>query len=261
MWFRETELAQDHTAQQALIILHGLFGSSINWRSFAKTLADRGRVFSLDLRNHGASPHVDGMDYDLMAADVRFFMDKQGLESAVWLGHSMGGKVAMRAALATPERVSRLIVADIAPVVYQRDFSELLASLLALDLERINSRDDADAQLRQHIPEQGLRRFLLQNLERQGERLVWRVNLRAIHNNLENILGFPIDSDAQQYLGDVLFLRGESSDYIQPEHEARMRHLFPNLRIETINGAGHWLHTEQPARVATCINAFLESTC
>jgi pimeloyl-ACP methyl ester carboxylesterase len=197
------------------------------------------------------------MDYDLMAADVRLFMDKQGLATAVWLGHSMGGKVAMRAALSTPERVARLVVADIAPVVYRRDFTDLLGTLQAVDLERLAGREEANAQLEKKIPEQGLRDFLLQNLKRRDGGFVWQVNLQAVQNNLPHILGFPLDGESAHYPGETLFLRGERSDYILTEHEPAMRRLFPKLKIETISGAGHWLHAEQPAYVASTIDGFL----
>lgn len=257
LWFRETDPAESLATEQPLIILHGLFGSSINWRSFAKNLCERRRVFTLDLRNHGASPHAHRMDYDLMAADVRAFMDKQGFQTAAWLGHSMGGKVAMRAALSTPERVSRLVVADIAPVVYQRDFTELLGTLLAIDLDGLTGREEANTELARTIPEQGLRDFLLQNLKRRDGSFFWQVNLQAIQDNLEHILGFPVDDESQHYRGETLFLRGERSDYILTEHEPAMRRLFPKLRMETVSGAGHWLHAEQPARVASSIKRFL----
>ena len=232
----------------------------IEWR-FAKHFCDRRRVFALDLRNHGASPHVAQMDYALMAADVRRFMDTQGIESAVWLGHSMGGKVAMRAALVTPERVSGLVVADIAPVAYRRDYNELVDTLLELDLAGLSGRDDADARLRPAIPEPGIRNFLLQNLKRREGRFVWQVNLHAIRDNLAHILGFSTGSESQPYTGRTLFLRGELSDYIRPEHQTETRRLFPRHGMETVSGAGHWLHAEQPDRVATTIKRFLDTEC
>ena len=229
-----------------LVVLHGLFGSGTNWRSIVRGLEDCRTLHVLDARNHGGSEHREHMDYPALAADVLRFMDEAELESADVLGHSMGGKTAMRLALDAPSRVRSLMVVDIAPAVSGSDHVPLIDALLALPLDAYSRRGEADTALAATVPEPGLRAFLLQNLVSGPEGLRWRLNLPVIKRCMSELLAFDADAGTP-YAGRTLFVRGEQSDYIAPGHEEVMQRLFPAGRIHTVSNAGHWVHAEQPA--------------
>jgi len=237
-----------------IVILHGLLGSSGNWRSIARRLAERHRVFALDLRNHGKSPHVESMSYPAMADDVRAFLDSHDIDAATIIGHSMGGKTAMRLALDAPQRVERLVVVDIAPGVSHHDHLPWLRAMASLDLGCVRRRADADAMLAATVPDTAMRQFLLHNLAATPGGFVWRINLAAIENGLPELLDFPVEADVHPFLGSTLFVRGAQSDYVLPEDEAVIRALFPRARIVTIEGAGHWVHAEQPVRFLAALD-------
>lgn len=228
----------------AVIILHGLFGSSRNWQTIARGLADRYRVISVDLRNHGASPHAAEMGYGAMAADVCALADRLALPQPVLVGHSMGGKVAMTAALVQPLRWRMLAVVDIAPVRYPVGFAELVDAMLAVAASAPSRRTQAEEMLRAAEPDPAVRNLLLQNLVIRDGRYAWRINLPAIREALPEIAGFP-DIDGR-FDGPVLFARGELSRAILPEHEPIIRAHFPRARMVTIAGAGHWPHADSP---------------
>jgi esterase len=236
------------SAGPPVVILHGLLGSSSNWRSIARRLAERHRVFALDLRNHGQSPHADDMSYRAMAGDVRAFLDTHDFDAATVIGHSMGGKTAMRLALDAPHRVERLVVVDIAPTLSEHDHLPWLRAMASLDMRRVSRRADAENMLEAAVPDAAMRRFLLQNLAGTAGGFAWRINLEAIENNLPALLDFPVDADLRPFTGSTLFVRGAQSDYLSPKHETVIRALFPHARMVTIEGAGHWVHAEQPAR-------------
>lgn len=241
-----------------LIILHGLFGSSRNWHSFAQKLGERFRVFCLDLRNHGESPWSDSVRYEDLAADVEAFIQSQSLVAPVVLGHSMGGKTAMVLSLSRSELVGRLVVLDIAPVPYDHSHDEYISAMRGLDLAGLRSRKDADAALKPTVPELGVRQFLLHNLVSGEGGYRWRVNLAALADGMEWIMGFPESSSASTYTGEVLFIYGGGSDYVRSAYEPAIRRLFPNTRLEEIPGAGHWLHAERPDEVRLSVERFLE---
>ncbi|KAB7622677.1 alpha/beta fold hydrolase [Alkalilimnicola sp. S0819] len=242
----------------ALVILHGLYGSGPNWNPQARRLLDRYRVIQPDLRNHGRSPHAEPMDYPAMAEDLRALLDEEALEQAIILGHSMGGKAAMTLALQAPERVRALVVADIAPVPYRhtQGHRQIIDALLALDTAALNSREEADQALANAIPETLVRQFLLTNLVRGAQGYHWRIPLARLRAALPNIEGFP--AFAEPYPGPALFIHGGASDYLAPEHEATVHRLFPQARLETLAGAGHWLHVEQPEVFADALESFLQ---
>lgn len=236
-----------------VVVLHGLFGSAGNWGAIQKALAARHRVIAMDLRNHGASPRADVMDYPAMAADVA---ESMGGPAAV-LGHSMGGKVAMALALTRPELVTRLVVADIAPVTYPPALRGYIEAMQAIPLRVGLTRRDADAALAAAIPEPGIRAFLLQNLRLHEDPPGWRLGLAELAAAMPVIEGFP--DFATSYAGPVLVLNGGRSRYVRFEHHDRFRALFPAARFETISEAGHWLHAEQPAAFLAAIEPFLSA--
>jgi pimeloyl-ACP methyl ester carboxylesterase len=228
-----------------LVILHGLFGMLDNWQYHARRLSAHFRIFALDARNHGHSPHDSVFTYEAMADDLLEFAHDRNLLQFGLLGHSMGGKTAMYFAQHHPEYVSRLLVADIGPQAYPVHHREIIEALKGLDFSVISSRGAAQEALASAIPELGVRQFLLKSLYWADKgRLSFRFNLDAIDQSIEEV-GKP--NYDRQYFGPTLFLRGENSKYILPERdEADIKSVFPDAEIQTIADAGHWLHADQP---------------
>jgi pimeloyl-ACP methyl ester carboxylesterase len=247
----------EDTGTPVLAILHGLFGSGRNWASIAQRLAARRRVICFDLRNHGASAWTGGMQYGEMAEDVLAMLDERGYRPAALLGHSMGGKAAMAAALRDPDMVERLVAVDIAPVAYPPRHLSLVRAMRQLDLTGIERRSEADRLLAPAVPDAAERGFLLQNLVFENGRARWRLNLEAIERAMPDLVGFPAMPDNAVYRGPALFVGGGRSDYLLPEHEPEIRRLFPQARIERIENAGHWVHAEQPAAFLEVVEPFL----
>ncbi len=240
-----------------LLLIHGLFGSGENLGMIARLLADRFRVINIDLRNHGRSGHSDTLSYPLMAADLVETMDSLGLQTAAVLGHSMGGKAAMQLALLHPERVSKLVLADISPVVSQARHLGILDALNRIDLPRLTDRKDADRQLQQGISDAGTRAFLLKSLQKTEQGFQWRFNLAALTAQYQQVLAAP--QATAPYEGPVLFIKGGNSDYLLAEHQPQIQQLFPKARAKIIEGTGHWLHAEKPAAFAKITADFLLS--
>jgi len=242
--------AQSLEQSPPIIILHGLFGSSRNWHPVAQALSAKYAVYTLDLRNHGKSPHDDIMDYPHMAEDVLAFLehefDNTPITPVTMIAHSMGGKAAMWLALNRPEWVQKLVVVDIAPVNYEHDFSDVLEALQAVPLDSIKSRQEAEQYLSQHISQSSLRQFLLQNLQSRAGKYHWRLNLEAISQAISKITGFPDTSNIEPFSKRVLFVGGGQSDYLSKENQQVTRQLFPLASFSMIKTAGHWLHSEQP---------------
>ena len=243
------------TTKPPLIILHGFFASARNWRTIAEKLSPDFHVYVLDQRNHGASFHHPVMDYPAMVQDLVQFMAEQQLEKASLLGHSMGGKVAMWFALQHPDRVDKLIVADIAPVSYTHCFANTMNALKAVPLAEIKNRKQAEAYLADAIPELGYRQFLLQNLLLDNGKYRWRVNLDIFAANAPNIVGFPDVSMPDAFIGKVLFIAGADSDYVKA---GDFEQLFPTAQFSQLPDAGHWLHVQQPELFVTQVRDFLQ---
>jgi len=244
-------LEGDDTAHPPILIAHGLFGSARNWGVIARRLSDARRVISVDMRNHGESPWHDGHSYPELAEDLAEVIAAYGGQADV-LGHSMGGKAAMALALLHPQAVRRLIVADIAPVAYGHTQQPLIDAMRAVDLSRVETRRDADAQLAERVAEDGVRAFLLQSLDVKGRR--WRLNLDALERDMPKILGWP--DLPGTFDGPVLVLSGALSDYVTPDHRPAIRGLFPNARFAKIPEAAHWLHADRPRAFEAAVRAF-----
>ncbi len=259
-------------AAPPLIIMHGLYGSSDNWISIAKDLADSFEVYVVDQRNHGQSPHSPRHDYPSMREDLLELMDEQGINKAVLIGHSMGGKTVMSFAEAWPERVQALISVDIAPKSYRNlalasrtaaNHSNMIDAMMKVDLSKIESREDADLALATYIGSERIRGFLLKNLRRNNKgNFSWRINLKAITDNLEAIFE-GMDREAIAARGGItgfpaLFISGGDSEYIRAMDYQTIRDIFPTAEFVTVQGAGHWVHAEQPALLVKTIRYFLD---
>ena len=253
-----------------LLILHGLYGSSDNWITIAKGLATHFEVYLLDQRNHGNSPHSPIHTYGSMREDLHEFMDHYHLEKAVILGHSMGGKTAMIFAAQYPERVTNLIVVDIAPKNYSElqqhtltsiDHSKIVDLMLHFNFAGLASRSQIDDLLSKQLPDIKIRQFLLKNLKRLPDRsFTWKLNIRAIAKHLKEIMdGIERDTFSQkQHITEfpVLFIRGENSGYITEEDHKVIRSIFPYAEITTIPRSGHWVHAQQPSLLIKTIEYF-----
>lgn len=255
----------------ALIIVHGLYGASDNWVSIGKALSDRFEVFLIDQRNHGRSPHSRQHDYPSMKEDLREFMDDRAIESAVLMGHSMGGKTIMFFAADYPERVNGLIVVDMSPRSYRNnldsaprsiDHATILKAMLSLEPEKYTERNEIDRAFARYIPVSRVRQFLLKNLRRNEDHTFsWKLNVPAIHNNLDRILEGMDTSRFENGHGitgfPVLFIKGEKSDYIRKTDEPIIYTIFPYAEIFSIPNAGHWIHAEQPERLLQKVEEFI----
>jgi pimeloyl-ACP methyl ester carboxylesterase len=239
-----------------LLVLHGLFGAGGNWGAIAKRLAPTHRVLLADLRNHGDSPHDARMDYAAMAEDLAALIAGEGGPMAV-LGHSMGGKAAMALALSEPALVSRLVVVDIAPVAYPPSFRPYAEAMAALPLRPGLRRAEADAALREAVPDAAVRAFLLQNLRFGEGAPAWRCNLPVITGALETISGFPTFPDGVQWPGLALFVSGERSPYIDARGRAAALARFPAAAFVVVPGAGHWVQAEAPEAFLRAVTPFL----
>ena len=231
---------------QPLLILPGFLGMSDNWKTLGSQYAKEGlEVHLIDQRNHGKSFHSRDFNYDILAEDLRKYIEHYGLHNANVMGHSMGGKAAMQLACTYPDMVRKLIVADIAPKYYPPHHDYILDALNALSFETLHSRAEADEELEKYLSDFGIRQFLLKNLYWEDKaKLGFRFNLKVLRNKLEEI-GENISSTAI-YQGPTLFLRGDRSEYVTQEDFPEIKRHFPLAIIETIENAGHWLHAENP---------------
>lgn len=256
-------LPEDKTlhGKKPLFILHGLMGSMDNWRSQAKQLSQFQPIYTLDLRNHGSSPHLKGMSYREMYEDVIKVAKHNEISSFHLLGHSMGGKVAMQLALTQASMVESLIIVDIAPKPYPLWHQKTLQGVLSAPIETMQTRQQVDQYLKPWIEEQGERTFMLKNLKRNNtnteQGFSWRCNLDEISKGYLKIAGFS--TAHQQYDKKTLFIRGGDSNYIQESDTPIILSLFPNSKITTIENSGHLPHFQQPEIFYTHVKDFLTS--
>ena len=239
-----------------LVLLHGLFGSADNLGMLARGLEDTRRIISLDLRNHGRSPHASAMSYPLMAADVLETLDGMGVDAAFFYGHSMGGKTAMQIALSAPERVAGLMLGDIAPVRYAAHHDKIIEGMMAVAFAAPQARDEAELMLSAYVTEPAVLSFLMTNWRRQAGGYGWRVNLEAIARQYEQIAAAP---GGTPYGGPALFIKGGLSDYITAAYRDVILQLFPVAEVRIIEGGGHWFHAEKTAMTLRIIRRFLEA--
>lgn len=239
-----------------LLIAHGLFGSARNWGVIARRLADTRDVIAVDMRNHGASPHSPAHSYPDLAADLAEVITHIGAPVDL-LGHSMGGKAAMQLALTNGALLRRLIVADIAPVAYSHDQSRHIDAMQAIDLASISTRAQADALLAPLVTDPALRAFFLQSLDLRTSPAMWKLNLSALRDQMDLIIGWP--ETVGRFDGPTLFLTGANSHYVQPDARPKIQAQFPKARFAKLADAGHWLHAEKPREFEQTVRAFLNA--
>jgi esterase len=240
-----------------MMILHGLYGSSDNWVSIAKKISKKYTVILPDLRNHGQSPHSDVHTYDLMAEDIFSLACELGLDSFILAGHSMGGRAAMRYALRWPEMIATLVVADISPFgppskesIFYTQHKEILETILSVRSGEFKSRKAVEEKLAIGITSEKIRGFIMKNLGRNDQgTLDWRLNAKALLNNLWNITSGIAGEDSIMYPVTgfpVIFMKGENSEYLEPDDYPKIREIFPAAEFILMKDAGHWLHSDRP---------------
>ena len=246
--------SHDNSTLVPMVFIHGLFGSLSNLGMLARHFSSQRTVIQLDLRNHGLSGHSDEHNYHLMSKDVLETLDSLNITKFVVVGHSMGGKVAMKLSDIARNRVEQLVVLDITPIPYHENHhAEIFEALFAVERANLSSRLDATKLMREYLNEEMVIQFLLKSFNK-GK---WLFNVQALFNHYQDILFWedlaPIDTPA-------LFLRGGNSFYIsKPEHFAAIDRQFTHSKVELIENAGHWLHAENPAQVLEHIQAFLDA--
>jgi len=246
---------REYGSGQPIVILHGLFGSSDNWLTQAKLLSPQYKIYTVDLRNHGQSPHDNAFDYESMVHDLEEFFDDQKLTNATLLGHSMGGKAAMNFALAHPDKIERLIIVDIAPRGYNLEHYTIADGLVAIPVDSITSRTEADEKLAAYVPESDTRQFLLKNLQRKSEGgFNWKINLSVIREKLSNV-GVDLYLEGT-FEKPTLFIRGARSNYIRDSDWDRITALFPAAKLETLE-TGHWVQAEKPQEFVDVVTGWL----
>lgn len=248
----------DHGSR--IVFCHGLFGQGRNWTQHAKALAADHRVLLVDMPDHGRSPWSERFDFVAAASQVAELLSAD--DPVALVGHSMGGKTAMVLALRHPELVERLCVVDVAPVAYQHaaEFVRYIDAMLAIDLGSLRERGDADVALQEAVPNAGVRGFLLQNLRREGDKWHWQPNLHLLRAEIDEVGGWPaaaLDGTAP-YDGPVLWVGGSESRYVLDDYSAAMERYFPRVRRVMVKGAGHWVHSEQPAVFLEVLRRFVD---
>lgn len=243
---------------EPLIILHGFLGMGDNWKTLANKFAEKYQVHLVDQRNHGRSYHSDDFSYELMSADLLNYMNYHHLECAYILGHSMGGKTGMLFSVEFPEKVKKLIVADIGPKYYPPHHQSILDALGEVDFDTTTSRGQVEEILKKYIPEMGIRQFLLKSVYRKSpDELAFRFNFPVLEERYDEVgVALP---PRTMFEGEVLFLKGALSGYITDEDEDLIMAHFPNSRIRVVQKASHWLHAENPSDFYDYVVGFLEN--
>lgn len=243
---------------EPLFILHGLFGSADNWQTLGRKWSEHYKVFLIDQRNHGHSPHSDEWTYNAMVGDVIELMNDHGISKVNVIGHSMGAKTAMQLAVDNSHLVNKLIVADMAPRYYPPHHGTILAALNSLDLSVIKTRKGAEDHFAKYDFDFGTKQFLLKNLYwANDEQLAWRFNLKTITEKIESV-GESFDTSNAPCLVDCLFIRATKAKYFTDDDAKLVATLFPKSKVVNMD-CGHWLHAEKPEEFYTLCTEFLQS--
>ncbi|KAG0704206.1 Protein ABHD11 [Chionoecetes opilio] len=257
------------SSQPPLLIMHGLMGSKMNWKTLGKAIATNTsrKVYTVDARNHGDSPHTEAHSYPLLAEDILLFLQHHGIPRATLMGHSMGGRAVMAAALTQPSVVEKVVVLDMSPVGTSQSvtslprFLEVMRRLtLPPDLPSQQARKQVDDLLKPAIAEAGIRQFLLTNLMHTPEGgYTWRVNVEGIAKSFNpHISTFPAALlPHRSFEGETAFIAGALSDYLRPEDEEAIQDIFPQASFHYLEGAGHWLHADRPTQFLALLTPLL----
>ena len=241
-----------------VVILHGLFGSARNWQTVARQLANEFTVITVDLRNHGSSPHAEQMDYTAMSTDLSALLRKLDLRDVNLIGHSMGGKTAMTLVLSEPDRIGRLIIVDIAPGPSDNEYDAMLDAMAGLDLSAVTGRADAALRLEGAIADRDIRLFILQNLRfKPGAPPTWRINLDAIRSGIGKLLDSVPCDRAARFEGPSYFIRGADSAHVGQRDLECIGQRFPGYRLITIPNSGHWPHVQNPSQFLAELRSLL----
>lgn len=254
--YKKEHHVDNHKTKENLVLIHGLFGSLENLGMIARLLKPYYTVYSLDLPNHGKSLWTETMTLHSMAKNVTEWMDSIYLENTYFLGHSLGGKVAMEVALSHPNKVKGLIIGDIAPVTYPDRHQAVIEALKAVDLETIKTRREANQAMATFVKDNNVRSFLLKNLENVNDKWQWRLNLQVIENSYQDL----IRANRKDKIFDkpTLFINGALSDYVLPEYKEATLSRFPQAEVKIIQEVGHWLHAEKPEIFASTVRRFVD---
>ncbi len=244
--------------QQAIVVLHGLLGSHRNWRSRAQALASKYFVVCPDLRNHGGSPADPDCRARSMAIDVIETMNDLGCSSWIWMGHSLGGRVAIEGVLGHPERARALIVVDIGVHRYEGENRQILAAMADIDPARLDSRADVDRALHDQIPDKRVRTFVVSSVRSGSNGLTWVHDVQNLLDGYDDMLAEPPAESGRTWAGPTCFILGADSGYLGIEHEQTARSVFPAARFVRIPEAGHWVHFDQPQQFDRAVDEFLQ---
>ncbi|MBN2175817.1 MAG: alpha/beta fold hydrolase [Bacteroidales bacterium] len=245
-----------------VIILHGIFGISDNWVTIGRRLAEKFEVYIPDQRNHGQSPHSAAFNYFALVDDLFELINDHQLINPTLIGHSMGGKVAMKFCLENPGRVDKLIVVDISTRAYpaRQEHMTILNAMLSVDFDQVETREEVEEIIAKQIQSKRIRMFILKNLYRIGKnRLAWRLNAEAIYNNIENV--FEGVDTPFTFEKPTLFVKGGASKYIDENDPKLILKNFPSARFKTVENASHWVHADNPGKLCEIFSEFLEKEC
>jgi pimeloyl-ACP methyl ester carboxylesterase len=245
-----------------VIILHGIFGISDNWVTIGRRLAEKFEVYIPDQRNHGQSPHSSTFNYFALVDDLFELINDHQLINPVLIGHSMGGKVAMKFSLENPAKVDKLIVVDISPRSYpaRQEHMTILDAMRSVDFDQVETREEVEEIIAEKVKSERIRMFIMKNLYRIGKnRMAWRLNVEAIYENIEYVFE-GIDSP-YTYDKPVLFVKGGDSKYIQDEDRELILKYFPRAQFRTVENASHWVHADDPEQLCAYFSDFLEKEC
>ncbi|GIU10999.1 MULTISPECIES: alpha/beta fold hydrolase [unclassified Shewanella] len=238
-----------------VILIHGLFGDLDNLKALGKELEEQFTVVRIDVLNHGSSPRVASMNYQSLADSMVKLIEELDCNQAILIGHSMGGKIAMATALSYPQLVSKLVVADIAPVAYQSRHDKVFAALESMPINELKDRRQALTHMQACDVDDGTAQFLLKSLTRAEQGFSWKMNLKGLKTSYADIIDWPDFS--RNYQGPCLFVRGGDSDYVTAEHRHAIMTQFPTVKAKTIEGTGHWLHAQKPAIFNRIVKDFI----
>ncbi len=244
--------------KEDIIILHGLFGISDNWVGFARQFSKYHRIIIPDLRNHGQSFHNDSFELDDLVADLLNVINDNNSKSPILLGHSLGGRIAMRFALLYPELISKLIVVDISlrSVRKKPEHIAIINIMKSFPIDEMKSLEQIKDYLLKNIKHEKLRRIVLKNILKTSDSFQWKVYFKPL------IKLFDKESEAiatdQVFEKETLFIRGGNSDYILDSDIAMIKEHFPNSEIKTIEGASHWVQADKPLEFIKTVISFID---